>query len=100
MADGSLEPYCDDNDDPKWDEAMASPEREFWIAGAREELQSLEDLQVFVLVPRSTMPKGQRPSEVNSCASERGTIRARLSGTKSDMLQKGLRNDQESISTK
>jgi len=51
IADGSLEPYCDDDDNPKWAEAMASPEHKFWIAGAREELQSLEDLQVFVLVP-------------------------------------------------
>jgi hypothetical protein len=61
INDGSLEPYCDDDDDPKWAEAMASPEREFWVAGAREELRSLEDLQVFVLVPRSSLPKGRRP---------------------------------------
>jgi hypothetical protein len=61
IADGSLEPYCDDDDEPKWAEAMASPEREFWIAGARDELRSLEDLQVFVLVPRSSLPKGRRP---------------------------------------
>jgi hypothetical protein len=40
---------------------LASPEREYWIAGAREEIQSLEDLKVFVLVPRSAVPRGQRP---------------------------------------
>ena len=61
IADGSLEPYYDDDNDPKWAEAMASPEREFWIAGTCEELQSLEDLQVFVLVPRMSVPKGRRP---------------------------------------
>ena len=57
IADSSLEPLCEDNDDPKWAEAMASTDQEFWIAGAREELQSLEDLKVFVLVPCSSMPK-------------------------------------------
>ena len=30
-------------------------------AGGRDELKSLEDLQVFVLVPRSEIPLGQRP---------------------------------------
>ena len=40
---------------------MASDEREYWIAGGRDELKSLQDLQVFVLVPRSEMPRGQRP---------------------------------------
>ena len=38
-----------------------SPDREFWIAGAREEIKSLEDLKVFVLVPRSEVPCGQQP---------------------------------------
>ncbi len=61
ITDGSLEPYCDnDDDDPKWAEAMVSVEREFWIAGTCNELQSLKDLQVFVLVPHSSMPKGRR----------------------------------------
>jgi hypothetical protein len=59
ITDGSLEPLLDDDDDPKWAEAMASPEHEFWIAGARDELHSLEDLKVFVLVPRSSVPKGK-----------------------------------------
>ena len=60
IADGSLEPYCDDdNDNPKWAKVMVSPEHEFWIASTHEELQSLTDLQVFVLVSRSSMPKGQ-----------------------------------------
>jgi hypothetical protein len=60
IADGSLEPLLDDDDNPKWAEAMASPECEFWIAGAQDELRSLEDLKVFVLVPQSSVPKGKR----------------------------------------
>jgi hypothetical protein len=40
---------------------LASAEREYWIAGARDEIRSLADLNVFVLVPRSAMPRGQRP---------------------------------------
>ena len=40
---------------------MASGEREYWIAGGRDEIKSLQDLQVFVLVPRSEVPRGQRP---------------------------------------
>ena len=59
LADGSLEPSLDD--DPTWAEALASPEREFWVAGAREEIQSLQDLQVFVLVPRSSVPSNRQP---------------------------------------
>jgi hypothetical protein len=51
----------DGDDDPLWASAMSSPDREYWIAGARDELKSLEDLNVFVLVPRSDVPWGQRP---------------------------------------
>jgi hypothetical protein len=52
IANGSLEPYYDaDDDDPKWTEAMASLEHEFCIASAYNELKSLKELQVFVLVP-------------------------------------------------
>ena len=50
-----------DDDDPCWTTAMRSPDREYWIAGAREELRNLADLQVFVLVPRSDVPRGRRP---------------------------------------
>jgi hypothetical protein len=59
IADGSLEPLLDDDDDPKWAKAMASLECEFWIAGTWDELCSLEDLKVFVLVPWSSVPKGK-----------------------------------------
>ena len=47
-------------DDPSWRKALASPEREYWVAGAREELRSLKDLQVFALVPRLEIPRGKR----------------------------------------
>ena len=61
LSDGNIAPSIDPGDDPSWAEAMSSPEREYWIAGGREELQSLADLKVFVLVPRSSIPHGQRP---------------------------------------
>ena len=34
VTDSSLEPQIDIDDDPLWAEAMASPEREFWISDA------------------------------------------------------------------
>ena len=61
LADGSLEPTVHDDDEPLWAQAITSDEREYWIAGGRDELRSLEDLKVFVLVPRSEMPRGHRP---------------------------------------
>jgi hypothetical protein len=60
-ASGSLEPDMDADDDPLWSEALASPEQEYWIAGAEDEIRSLGDLKVFVLVPCSDVPVGQRP---------------------------------------
>jgi hypothetical protein len=61
IADGSMEPILDSGDDPSWAEALSSPDREYWIAGGCEEIKSLRDLNVFVLVPRSEIPAGQRP---------------------------------------
>ena len=62
LSDGSLQPTsANEDDEPTWSQAMASDEREYWIAGGREELKSLEDLKVFVLVPRTDVPHGQRP---------------------------------------
>jgi hypothetical protein len=40
---------------------MASPEWEYWITGTCDELCSLVDLHVFVLVPHSELPKGKQP---------------------------------------
>ena len=51
LSDGLITPSLDAGDDPSWAEAMSSPEKEYWIAGGREELQSLADLKVFILVP-------------------------------------------------
>jgi hypothetical protein len=51
ISNSLLEPLLDNDDDPKWAKAMASPECEFWIAGAQDELQSLKDLKVFALMP-------------------------------------------------
>ena len=61
LAVGATDIELDPDDDPLWASALASPEREYWVAGARDELRSLKDLQVFVLVPRSDIPRGQRP---------------------------------------
>lgn len=59
LANGSTELYFDTGDNPSWATALQSTEREYWIAGAREELKSLTNLRVFVLVPRSKIPCGQ-----------------------------------------
>jgi hypothetical protein len=51
----------DSDSDPLWAKALASPECEYWIAGAREEIQSLENLNVFVLVLRFAVLCDQQP---------------------------------------
>ena len=61
LSDGLITPSLNAGDNPSWAEAMSSPEKEYWIAGGRKELQSLADLKVFILVPRSSIPRGQRP---------------------------------------
>ena len=62
LSDETLEPaLASDNNEPTWAQAMAFSEQEYWIAGGHDELKSLEDLKVFVLVPRTKVPKGQWP---------------------------------------
>ena len=61
LATGGTELTLDLDDDPLWATAIASLEHEYWIAGARDELQSLKDRNVFVLVPHSDIPRGQQP---------------------------------------
>jgi hypothetical protein len=62
LSDGSLQPTSTEGEDePTWAQAMASEEREYWIAGGHDELKSLQDLKVFILVPRSELPRGHRP---------------------------------------
>ncbi|KAH9999165.1 hypothetical protein BJV74DRAFT_882978 [Russula compacta] len=53
LTDGSLAPAIDDK--PCWADALAS-DHEFWITGAHEEINSLQDLQVFALIPHSEVP--------------------------------------------
>ena len=60
LSDGSMEPIFDTSDDPSWSLAICSPECEYWIARAREELRNLADLQVFVPIPHSDTPCGRR----------------------------------------
>ena len=59
ISDGSAKPVFDTDDDPSWAKAICSLEREYWITGAHEELRSLADMQVFVLVPRSDIPQNR-----------------------------------------
>ncbi len=61
ISSGDTETVLNTGDDPSWATALTSPEREYWVAGARAELKSLEDLQVFVLIPHSELPHGQKP---------------------------------------
>jgi hypothetical protein len=61
ITDGSAEPILDSNDNPTWASTLTSPEQEYWIAGGHNELISLADLKVFVLIPCSTMPPGLKP---------------------------------------
>ena len=61
LVTGNTETAISDDDDPLWSAAINGTEKEYWIAGVREELKSLQDLNVFVLVPRSSVPKDQRP---------------------------------------
>ena len=61
IVDGSMEPSVDTNDDPLWSATLASPNKEYWVAGAREELKSLKDLNVFILMPRLSAPNGCCP---------------------------------------
>jgi hypothetical protein len=60
VTNGILEPEVDIDDNLLWSEAMASNECKYWIASAQDEIHSLEDLKVFILVPRSDIPTGQR----------------------------------------
>ena len=61
LSDGTIKPTLDSGDEPSWAQALASPERKYWIAGGHDELKSLEDLKVFILVPHSEIPCGQCP---------------------------------------
>ena len=61
LTDGSLKPTVDPDDEPLLAQAIKSNEQEYWIAGGCNELQSLQDLKVFILVPHSELPCRHRP---------------------------------------
>lgn len=61
LTNGSIKPTVDPDNEPLWAQAIASNEQEYWIAGGCNELKSLQDLKVFVLVPCSEVPRGHRP---------------------------------------
>src|SRR6266702_311526 len=48
----------EDPDLPTWGQAIASSEQGKWLEGAQEEIHSLEDMEVFQLVPQSAVPSG------------------------------------------
>jgi len=56
LSDSSFKPELEPDDEPIWAQALASPEHEYWIVGGRDELKSLKDLRVFILIPRSEVP--------------------------------------------
>jgi hypothetical protein len=61
ISNGSLQPTSMETDDePTWAQAMASEEREYWIVGGCDEIKSLQDLKVFVLVPQTKLPHGHQ----------------------------------------
>ena len=46
----------EDPDTPEWHEAIASADREKWMEGTQSELDSLRDMEVYQLVPRTDVP--------------------------------------------
>ena len=93
LADSSMEPAVDTGDDPSWTEALASLEREYWVVGAREELQSLQDMQVFVLVPHSSLPPDVVLWKANLSVSVNAMILAKSFATKFGMWQRVMPNN-------
>ena len=93
LADSSMEPAVDTGDDPSWTEALASLEREYWVVGAWEELQSLQDMQVFVLVPHSSLPPDVVLWKANLSVSVNAMILAKSFATKFGMWQRVMPNN-------
>jgi hypothetical protein len=58
LSTGKLEPCPATDDEPSWAAALALPECKYWIAGGQEELQSLKDLNIFILVSQSHISPG------------------------------------------
>ena len=87
---GATELSLDPDDDPLWATTIASPEHEYWVAGARNELQSLKDLNVFVLVPRSDIPQGQRPLKEKLVCKQKRDDAGNISRYKVHYVAKGF----------
>ena len=90
LATGATDLSLDPDNDPLWATAIASPEREFWVAGARDELQSLKDLKVFVLVPRSEIPRGQQPLKGKLVCKRKRDDKGNISRYKVHYIAKGF----------
>jgi len=62
LSNGTIKPVLDSGDEPSWAQALASPEHEYWIAGGRDELKSLDvtiqdqGLQIFYTHPSYQHP--------------------------------------------
>lgn len=50
----------EDPDSPSWKEAIASSEKDKWMEGAQAELRSLEEMEVYQLIPRSDVPPNRK----------------------------------------
>jgi len=50
----------EDPNAPSWREAITSSEKEKWLEGTCKELHSLEDMEVFHLVPHLDVPSNQK----------------------------------------
>lgn len=87
---GATDLVLDPDDDPLWATAIASPEKEYWVAGARDELKSLKDLQVFVLVPRSDIPRGQWPLKGKLVCKQKWDDEGNISRYKVRYIAKGF----------
>lgn len=85
LTDGSLKPTVGPDDKPLRTQAINSDKQEYWITGGHNELQSLQDLKVFILVPCSKLPHGHHPLKGNLCVNVNTTTLGRLFATKSNM---------------
>ena len=68
-------------DEPRtWEEAKCSPDYLWWKVGYSEELKSLKDMQVYVLVPRCDVSQGHKIRKGHPISKLKGMKMERLSG--------------------
>lgn len=46
--------------EPTWQEAISSIDKDKWLEGAKAELHSLEEMEVFKLIPHSAVPSDRK----------------------------------------